>query len=70
MDITLCYPKNCVPPPPEDAPIVAAARIKQFNASVKIDEEAKQVSAVDFAGQTHTFHYETIPESHIDMVDK
>ena len=62
------YPKDCVPRPPDDCPLMSGGTIKEFMSSIKIDNDAMTVSATDCCGQNYTFYTVPCAETHMDII--
>lgn len=68
LDIMMQYPKDCVPKPPDDCPLMSGGQIKEFMSTIKIDNDAMTVSATDCCGQNYTFYTVPCAETHMDII--
>ena len=68
LDIMMQYPRDCVPKPADNCPLMTGSEIKKFTSSIKIDQDAMTVSATDACGVSYTFPVVNCAETHQDII--
>lgn len=57
-----------MPAPPADCPLMTGEKIKEFQSSIKIDNDAMTISATDCCGQNYTFYTVPCVETHMELI--